>query len=217
MTFDGWPTTATEFYAQLEVNNTKEFWTANKATYDADVRAPMEALTEALAEEFGEAKIFRPYRDVRFSKDKTPYKTEVGAVLHSVSGAVGYYVRFSADGLGAGGGGYQLDRGQLERYRKAVDAPSTGQELVDVVAGMAADGVELSGEALKTAPRGYPKDHPRIELLRRKGLFFFRDAGPDVAHTPAALDWVRDTFRLGHGLVSWLETNVGPATEERRR
>ena len=81
MTFSGWPESLVTFYSELEVNNTKGFWEANKDVYDHDVRAPMEALVAELEEEFGAAKIFRPYRDVRFSKDKTPYKTQVAAAF----------------------------------------------------------------------------------------------------------------------------------------
>ena len=73
--FEGFPVAASEFYQQLTVHNTREFWTAHRDVYDTAVRRPMLALTQELSAEFGQFKVFRPNRDVRFSKDKSPYKT----------------------------------------------------------------------------------------------------------------------------------------------
>src|SRR3954451_24990715 len=81
MAFRGWPVEAVEFYEGLLADNSKTYWQARKHTYDDDVRGPMQELLTELAPEFGQGKIFRPYRDVRFSADKTPYKTHIGAVL----------------------------------------------------------------------------------------------------------------------------------------
>ena len=106
MTFSGWPEEALDFYDGLAADNTKSYWTAHKAVYDTKVLRPMADLSEELAAEFGEPKIFRPYRDVRFSPDKTPYKTHIGAVV----GGTGY-VQLSAEGLGAGAGMWQMNRG----------------------------------------------------------------------------------------------------------
>src|SRR5579862_2203079 len=100
MAFGGWPEEALTFYEGLEADNSKPYWTAHKAVYDAAVHAPMAELVEELAAELGgEAKIFRPYRDIRFSNDKTPYKTHIGATIGENA-----YVQFSADGLGSGAG-----------------------------------------------------------------------------------------------------------------
>ncbi|TAL12327.1 MAG: DUF2461 family protein, partial [Frankiales bacterium] len=77
--FEGFPEEALVFYEGLEADNTKAYWTDHKALYDRTVKAPMEALLAQLEPEFGPATFFRPYRDVRFSKDKTPYKTHAGA------------------------------------------------------------------------------------------------------------------------------------------
>jgi biotin carboxyl carrier protein len=99
VTFTGFPVAALDFYDDLEVDNTKSFWEAHKQTYRDQVRAPMVALTDALAEEFGDAKVFRPYRDVRFAKDKTPYKTHQGAFV-GVAPATGWYVEIAhAEGV----------------------------------------------------------------------------------------------------------------------
>src|SRR5688572_28187099 len=98
MAFRGWPAEAFEFYEGLEADNTKTYWTANKDVYETKVRAPMEVLLEQLKDEFGAGKVYRPYRDVRFSADKTPYKTAIGA-----SNERGY-VQLSAHGLAAATG-----------------------------------------------------------------------------------------------------------------
>jgi len=80
MSFSGWPEEALDFYDGLAADNSKTYWTAHRQIYEAAVLRPMTELVEELAPEFGEAKIFRPYRDIRFSKDKTPYKTHIGAL-----------------------------------------------------------------------------------------------------------------------------------------
>ena len=131
MAFSGWPEEALDFYDGLAADNTKTYWTQHKAVYTEKVLGPMTELTEELATEFGEPKIFRPYRDVRFSADKTPYKTHIGAVI----GGAGY-VQFSAEGLAAGAGMWQLDPDQLTRYRAAVASDRTGPELERLAAGL---------------------------------------------------------------------------------
>ncbi|MEE8600001.1 DUF2461 domain-containing protein [Euzebya tangerina] len=224
MSFDGWPPAMTHFYAELEVNNTKEFWQANKTTYDESVRAPMEALVAELEEEFGTAKVFRPYRDVRFSTDKTPYKTEVSAVFMTgdtpAMSTSGLYVRANADGLGAGGGCYQMASDQLARFRAAVEQQSLADELRGLINDLEDAGFTVNSTTLKTAPRGWSKDHPQIDLLRRKDITFMREAHvdtqPDLVHTARAKDFVAETFRRGQPLVAWLDTHVGPTTKPRR-
>src|SRR4029077_20322457 len=123
MAFRGWPVEALEFYEALEADNSKAFWQRHKETYETIVRAPMEDLLAELAPEWGEGRIFRPYRDVRFSPDKTPYKTNIAAELG------GGYVQLTASGLGAGAGMWEMAPDQLERYREAVDADRTGAKL----------------------------------------------------------------------------------------
>ena len=204
MTFSGWPDQALEFYEGLEADNSKTYWTAHKATYDKLVLAPMRELVEELAGELGEPKIFRPYRDVRFSSDKTPYKTHIGARI----GPTGY-VQLSADGLAAGNGMYQFEPPQLARYREAVAADATGAQLARIVADLATAGISVQGSGtLKTAPRGYPADHPRIELLRHKGLYAWQHWGVEPwLQTPQALDHVRAFFRTSGAFASWLTAN----------
>jgi uncharacterized protein (TIGR02453 family) len=206
MAFVGWPPAATKFYEALEADNSREFWHANKQTYDACVRAPMEALLADLAREFGEGRIFRPNRDTRFSHDKTPYKTAIAARI----GASGY-VQFSADGLGVGSGMYMMATDQLDRYRRAVADDRHGRALERVVAQVRGKGVDVHGhEQLKRAPRGYPQDHPRIDLLRNKGLVAWREwpAGRWL-RTAEAKDRVVATLRAAKPLNAWLRDHVG--------
>jgi uncharacterized protein (TIGR02453 family) len=209
MAFSGWPAEALEFFEGLEADNSKAYWTAHKAVYEASVRAPMAELLDELAGEFGPGRIARPYRDVRFSPDKSPYKTSIYAILED-----GGYVNFSADGLVAGIGYYQMTPDQLDRYRHAVADDKSGAELVGIIERLTAGQAEVGGSSsLKSAPRGYPKDHPRIELLRHRGLIAWRHwpAAPWL-HTAAAKQRVVKFLRLTAPLHAWLDDHVGPTT-----
>jgi len=206
--FKGWPAEALEFFDGLAEENTKAFWQRHKQDYEALVRAPMEALLADLAPKWGEGRIFRPYRDVRFSKDKTPYKTHIGAMVGEG------YVQLSSKGLAAGSGMWEMAPDQLERYRTGVGDDKTGAKLAKVVAAARGAGLDVSGHGeLKTAPRGYPSDHPRIELLRYKGLITWRE-WPVAAWlgTRRAEDRIVEFFSLSKPLTKWLDTNVGPST-----
>jgi uncharacterized protein (TIGR02453 family) len=201
MAFQGWSDEAIRFFDDLEVENTKAFWLAHKPIYDNEVVAPMVALLTDLAPEFGDWKLFRPYRDVRFSADKTPYKTAIAATIQG-----GGYVQFSAAGLGAAVGAYHFEGEQLDRFRRGVADDIAGPELERIVADLDADGCSLiAHDALKTAPRGYPKDHPRVDLLRRKGIAAWREFPPgdwlDSKKAPARL---ASFFRSAQPLRDWL-------------
>ena len=212
MTFRGFPAEGIEFYEQLAADNSRSFWQANKSRFDESVKQPMVALTETL-DDFGPFHMFRPYNDVRFSKNKPPYKTAQGAYGESEGGA-GYYVQFSAEGVMVGAGYYAMAKDQLQRFRTAIDGESTGEELVALVADAERRRYSISAiDTLKTAPRGYPKDHPRIELLRRKGLIAVKEFGaPKWIHTPGAAKRIRDTWSGVSELLDWLDAHVGPST-----
>jgi uncharacterized protein (TIGR02453 family) len=174
----------------------------------------MTALVEELAPEFGEPKIFRPYRDVRFSKDKSPYKTNIAAVIGDG------YISLSAQGLGAGSGMWMMAKDQLEAYRRAVAEDKTGEELQRVISAMDRQGIVVHGHGvLKTAPRGYPADHPRVELLRYKGVTAWKQWPVEPwLGTAAAKDRVAGFLSASRPLCQWLEENVGlSALDERRR
>ena len=121
MSFEGFPDEGLVFYEGLEADNSKTYWMQHRQAYDDAVRTPMQALLDELAPEFGSPKLFRPYRDVRFSHDKTPYKTHQGAVVNPEGrGAGAWYVQLSADGLRGSGGCWRLESDQVARYRRAV-------------------------------------------------------------------------------------------------
>lgn len=207
--FSGWPAEAVEFYEGLQADNSKPYWQDHKAVYERCVRAPMELLLGELAGEFGVGKIFRPYRDVRFSADKAPYKTNCAATLGQGVGQS--YISFSADGLTAGGGLYMPDTATLQRYRMAVDREKSGTELAAIVAELHHAGYQtMAVEVLKTAPRGIDKDHPRIGLLRHKGIAMMKDwpVGAWLG-TAKAKDRVVSTLRAGVPLSEWLSRYVG--------
>jgi uncharacterized protein (TIGR02453 family) len=207
-TFAGFPVAALDFYDDLEVDNTRAYWEKHKDVYTESVKAPMAALCAALAPEFGEAKVFRPYRDVRFAKDKTPFKTHQGAFVPA-GPATGWYVEVSARGVRTGAGFYEASSPRLASIRAAIDDDRRGQELERLLAGLAADGWDVAGERLKTTPRGYPADHPRIGLLRHKSMTVGRSHGFEpVVHTPELLDVVRDDWRALRPLVEWVAENA---------
>ena len=206
MAFRGWPSEALEFYEGLLADNSKTYWTAHKTVYEEQVRAPMVELLNELEPEFGRWKIFRPYRDMRFSADKTPYKTAIGATLER-----GGYVQLSASGLAAGSGMYVMAPDQLEKYRKAVDHEASGAALETIVRAAAARRIEITGhDQLKRVPRGYPADHPRAHLLQYKGLIAWKE-WPVAAWlgTAAAKRRVTEFLRDTRPLNEWLDHHVG--------
>jgi uncharacterized protein (TIGR02453 family) len=212
MAFKGWPAEAIEFYEGLEADNSKAYFQAHKAIYDEQVKGPMDELLAELAAEFGTGKVFRPNRDIRFSADKTPYKTALAAVCSD-----GGYIQFSAKGLGVGSGMWMMEADQLERYRRAVDDETTGGELLETIAAGRKAKIDVTGhDVLKTAPKGYPKDHPRIEQLRYKGLVAWKEwpAGAWLGKKTAK-DRVVEFFRAARPLNAWLEANVGDSARAR--
>jgi uncharacterized protein (TIGR02453 family) len=208
MVFGGFHRDAPQFFRELAAENTKAWWVANQGRYIAHVRGPFEALAEELEPEFGDVKIFRPYRDVRFSADKTPYKLQIGMVTRA---PVAHYLQLSATGLLAGGGVYDVPPPALARFREIVDDPRLADELEAVLAAMRAQGFALMSEdALRTAPRGYSVDHPRIDLLRLKRLAIGReDEIDDWMWTPDAFDVVSDAWRTVSRWRVWVSENLG--------
>lgn len=200
--FRGWPVEAVEFYEGLEADNSRTYWHEHKAVYDLCVKAPMDALLE----ELGGGRLFRPNRDVRFSKDKSPYKLNCAAHLSN-----GGYVSFSADGLFVGGGLYMPDAAALRRFRAAVDDDVSGAALASIVAALRRGGYEVGApDVLKTAPRGFAPDHPRIDLLRHKGLVMSK-SWPVAAWlgTRKAKDRVVTALEAARPLQEWIERHVG--------
>jgi hypothetical protein len=188
--FDGFGAGAVAWFEGLERENTRAYFKATRATYDDEVRGPFELLLTALSEEFaGDVHVFRQHRDVRFSADKSPYKTRTYGLLHAQGEGKALYAEISARGVYAAAGYWRMASDQLARYRDAV---------------------------LKTAPRGMPRDHPRVALLRYKDLIAGRRLAPGPAlATREAIDHVAATWRAAHSLTTWLDAHVGATTHRR--
>lgn len=216
MGFTGFPDEAFVFYEGLEADNSKTYFTRHKHFYEEAVRGPMLALTDALASEFGAAQLFRPYRDVRFSKDKSPYKTHQGAFVDLQPG-IGLYVQIDASGLYTAGGVYTEASDQVARFRAAVDEDLSGKPLESLVDSLRTAGCTIDGDRLKTRPRGVPEDHPRLDLLRHRSLYAGRRWDPEPwIHTAEVLDRVQETWRMYAPLVDWLCTHVRASELPRR-
>jgi len=212
MAFRGWPVEALEFFEGLEADNSKAYWQAHKSEYETLVRAPMEELLTELAPQFGQGKIFRPYRDIRFSADKSPYKTNIAAVVGDG------YIQLTAEAFGLGSGMWEMAPDQLTRYRASVDDARSGPALERIVHTARSKGLEARGhDMLKTTPKGYASDHPRIELLRYKGVITWKEwpVGAWLG-TKKAKDRVVDFLVASKPLNDWLRKQVGTSTAPER-
>lgn len=209
MAFTGIPHDAVAFYRELEGHNDREWWTANMARYERTVRGPCTALGEEVAPGFGEPKVFRPHRDVRFSADKTPYKTHQGLYAQR-SDHNGWYLQVDGGGYLLAGGQWWMAGDQLSRYRSAVANPATGVQLEAILRELRQAGYAVEGERLKTRPRGVDADAPRLELLRHKSLSVNLQLGePEWMTTPEAAEYVVDGWDELRELVEWFATWVG--------
>jgi uncharacterized protein (TIGR02453 family) len=212
--FTGFPRATFRWFTGLEADNSKAWFAANRETYDNAVRGELEALLEELADELGgRVKLFRQHRDTRFSRDKSPYKTTTyGVIADRPNGEAPLYAQLSADGLFAGTGYYRLATDQLTRFRAAIDDATAGPELHRILDTIHTAGLESWGETLKTAPRGYPRDHPRAQLLRHKLLIAGRrlkPGGRTGLTRDATVTFTRDTWATCGPMTAWLDEHVG--------
>ena len=206
---------ATRFFQDLEEDNSRDFWNAHRDTYEREVKQPMAELLESLPDKYQPFRLFRMNRDLRFTKDKSPYKTQQGAI--SDAGGSDYYLHLDGTGLLVAAGTYLMEPDQLDRYRPAVADGRSGQGLERILADLETQSIQTDGigvPSLKTAPRGYAKDHPRIELLRRKGLIGHRTlTGAKLRTGGGVRDFVVETFEACEPLVAWLGRHVGAPAE----
>ena len=209
-TFAGMPDEGLAFLEDLEERNTKAFFDAHKAVFTTKVQAPFAALVEAAAARLrpsvpgiGRPKVFRIYRDLRFSKDKTPYKTSMSASIPSRIPAdgdrpgvgTGYYVNVGPAGLYVASGLYHPSREDLARVRAAIADPDTGPELEAVLRRAAAKGLEAWLDPLQRIPKDWPPDHPRAGLLKARSLVLNRQ------HERAP--WLSTAELLDHLVADW--------------
>jgi uncharacterized protein (TIGR02453 family) len=213
--FEGFAPSVRQWFRGLEADNSRDYFSANRDFFDESVRGQMEALLDELAGKFGgDVKMFRQNRDIRFSPDKSPYKTNTYGVLRG-SGVPGegLYASISANGLVAGSGYHMMARDQLERYRERVHDAKHGRQLERLVAKAEKAGLELWGETLATAPRGYAQDHERIGLLRRKSLSLGASLrfGRGIGRSEG-IQFVSKTWRAAAPVAGWLDENVGASS-----
>jgi uncharacterized protein (TIGR02453 family) len=208
------PPEALAFLRELEDNNDRDWFRANRARYDAHLVEPARALAQSL-EHLGEPRLFRPYNDARFGP-RPPIKEQLGMAIGD-GAAGGYYVELSLDGLLVGAGLHHPATDQLERFRAAIDDEPRARTFDRALDRTLEAGMQIIDPELKRAPRGYRVDHPRIEHLRRKHLTVFcRHALEPWLHEPACAQRVREQLDATRPLVQWLGANVGPSTLPRR-
>jgi uncharacterized protein (TIGR02453 family) len=203
-----WPPEALAFLRDLEDNNDRDWFKANRARYDDHLVAPGRALAESLGH-LGTPKFFRPYNDARFH-NRPPLKEQLGIAI-GYGGAGGYYVELSLDGLLLGAGLHHPSSDQLERFRSAIDDGRRAAAFDRAVKAAAQAGMTLVEPELKRAPRGYPLDHPRVERLRLKNITVFaRHPLEPWLHEERCQELVRSQLDAARPLVTWLGKQVGP-------
>jgi len=204
-----WPPEALEFLRELEDNNDRGWFKANRARYDNYLVEPARELAASLAH-LGEPRFFRPYNDARFHH-RPPIKEQLGVAI-GYGGAGGYYVELSLDGLLVGAGLHHPASDQLERFRQAIDDGRRARGFEQAITTATAAGLELIEPELKRAPRGYPQDHPRIDRLRLKNITLFRRHPlKRWLHQKGCIERVRTELEAAQPLVRWLAKHVGPS------
>jgi uncharacterized protein (TIGR02453 family) len=203
--FMGFPSEGIGFFKGLETNNNREWFQAHKDVYERACREPMKDLMAEFEPTLGRSKISRINRDIRFSSDRSPYKTYLAA------GVGRYYISLSSAGLYVGTGMYRPDPTTLTRLRSAIDTDASGRKLHTLVTSLRRKGYHVdTHDSVPSAPRGYSAGHPRIELLRMKDMF----AGKVLAPGPwlssrKALDRVKRVMTDIKPFKDWIHRHVG--------
>ncbi len=182
--FAGFSPAALGFLDDLKVNNTRDWFAANKTTYETEIKRPAASFCETMSGQLTKltgrdhkAKVYRIHRDVRFSKDKTPYNAHLHISFEPESNLQSppmWFFGLGTEKLSLGCGVFGFDKAELDLFRSRVTAP-TGGEIAETLGGLEKAGARMSEPQLKRVPHGYPKDHPRSDLLRHKGLASWLD------------------------------------------
>jgi uncharacterized protein (TIGR02453 family) len=219
--FEGFADADAKFFKALAKKNEREWFQAHKAEFEEGWNTPMKLLLEQVREaidrayahcELDEPKVFRIFRDVRFSKDKSPYKTHIGGYVptkrsqKTTEVPMALYFHVGAKETFGAAGHYMMDPHSLERFRTAVAEDARGKELDKILSRLAKKGfVTGSHETLKRVPKGFDPDHPRAELLKRKGLVVTFPAVPKALLTkPKLTTWLAEQSKVAAPLVEWL-------------
>ncbi|MGE0230870.1 MAG: DUF2461 domain-containing protein [Flavobacteriaceae bacterium] len=219
--FNGFGQGFFSFFRELAANNSKEWFEANRTRYREEVQAPLSAFVEAMAPHIHAISprfnadprpngktIFRIHRDVRFSRDKRPYKEHAAchfrhAGENDVHGP-GFYVHLAPSHVGLGAGIWMPSPPSLEKIRRRIEGDAKGWQSLRDLPGMAADMERMEVERLKNPPRGFQKDHPHIEDLKRKSFVAMREYGTDDAGSGDFVSLAAGYFRDAAPLNAWL-------------
>jgi uncharacterized protein (TIGR02453 family) len=219
--FEGFADADRRFFRALARNQRRDWYDAHREEYETGWRGPMQALLDELRERIepvfprhplAAPKVFRIHRDVRFAKDKSPYKTHIGGYVgiegagNGPSAPAPLYLHLGATELFACAGHYMMDGQQLARFRAAVADDRTGAALTALLRPLSKAGFEIgSHDVLQKVPRGFDPTHPRADLLRRKGLMVtFPALPPALLPSRRLLDWLLRHVRRSAPLVEWL-------------
>lgn len=220
--FRGFPPELFTFFAGLERDNSKTYWEANKTIWETKVNQPIGQLMADLEVEFPRLRMFRPNRDIRFSKDKSPYKLWAGITSTSrAAGGIGYFMQVQASGLEIACGTMLMERDQLERFRTALDHDTHGPQFEKLSKQLAAKSLPVTSgyvPTLKRIPPGYPTDHPRAEFLHWKGAVVIKEyEKAEWMYTPGAFDKIYEVWHGAEALMDWIDTHVEASQEPSKR
>ncbi|MBB0227982.1 DUF2461 domain-containing protein [Streptomyces calidiresistens] len=210
------------FLEGLECDNSKAYWEAHRTVWETHVKEPVRRLMADLEDEFGPLRTFRPHRDVRFSKDKSPYKTWVGVTTSDRAvGGVGSFLRISADDMRLAGGAMALAPDQITRFRRAINDPAAAKEFESLRQRLDAKDLPVGPgmpPVLKRVPAGYAADHPRAELLRWKGAVVVKEYPVEKwMHQREAIERVREIWTATAPLTAWIDKHIGESEAPPRR
>jgi uncharacterized protein (TIGR02453 family) len=224
MAFSGIPKTGLLFLRQLAANNDRGWFEAHRSAWDDELLPAMISACSALQARLRDVlprltfvprvggSLYRLSRDVRFSKDKRPYKTHTAALLWDgpdKHASPGVYLHVSHDTVIFGGGLYAFQETQLERFRQRLLHDGAGEAIVRALARAKKAGLDPAGEQLVRPPRGFPADHPRADLARHKGLVVGLTHKPGSwLHGDEFLDRAEDAARAYAPLHRWLREEV---------